>query len=1347
DPANPDTDSDGVNDGDEVNNGSNPVDPCDPNINALPTNDCDADGLDNAGEILAGTDNTNADTDGDGLLDGTEVLAGSDPLNGCDPDPNAIPGNNCGVPLAEDDITSTPLDTPVDINVLENDTFGTDGSIGGSMNIISSNNGVATINDNGTPADAGDDSITFTPDLGFSGITSFTYSICDGNGDCDSAVVTVDVGNCLAVGSNDCDNDGLTNDEEIALGSDPTNGCDPNPGAIASADCDNDGLTSTDETTYGTNSGNPDTDGDGINDGDEVAGGTNPLDPCDPNINALSSNDCDADGLDNAGEIAAGTDNTNPDTDEDGYTDGEEVALGSDPLSPCSPDPLFIPTNDCDSDGLSNADESGIGTDPNNPDTDGDGISDGDEFNNGSNPLDACDPNINALATNDCDADGLDNAGEIAAGTDNTNPDTDGDGFTDGNEVTNGTNPLNPCDPTQETSSIYCDLDDSFVTPTDVAISNTVAEAWLSTPNYTYTFTGSAVNGVLIGNTDGSFTYTPNAGFEGTETITYEICDGAQCETYTLTIIVQLDTNPVALDDNYVVNEDQVLNANVSTNDVSPIGGGLTYTIGTTTTNGTLILNSNGSFNYIPNPNYNGSDSFTYTACDINGVCVTATVTITVAPVGDQPNAQDDNFTTEMNTALTASVTGNDTEADGDPITYAISIGPAHGTVTMNSNGTFTYTPSNNYIGPDVFIYSMCDLISCDNAVVNIEVFYPNENPIAVDDAFTTVEDNTLSATVATNDSDPNGNPLSYSIATNASNGTVIMNTDGSFLYFPNANYNGSDSFTYTVCDNYGGCSTATVTINVTPAFDQHTVLNDAYTINENTVLTNNVTSNDTNPDNLTLSLFLGSSTQHGTLSFQSNGNFTYTPNTDYSGTDSFTYYACDPVGVCLLGTVNITIINLNDAPIAVNELYSILANSVLNEDVSVNDYDPLGDNLTYTLSDDVNHGTLTLNADGTFTYTPDAGYVGSDFFEYSVCDPFNICDTATAIIEVFPIEQAPTIVDDYAIVNVNELYFGDVSLNDTDQNGFTLYYSVLSGPSNGTAVVNSNGTYVYLPNTDYLGPDSLVYEACNLLNFCGAAVLYINVVPENQSPVAVDDTLSTDEDVVLTASVASNDQDPEGDVLLFQLIAGTSNGTVVLNGDGSFTYTPNPEFNGTDTFTYSACDSQGVCDNATVTITVVPVNDPPIAVDDSNSGAEEEELSGTVAPNDSDIEGDALTFSLVSTAGNGTVILNSDGTYTYTPNPDFYGTDTFLYEVCDASACDTAMVTIIIDNIDDGVDAIDDNYTINQGETLNDNVATNDIDVDNDPITYTVIDAPTNGSVLLNSDGTFTYVPNNGYS
>jgi gliding motility-associated-like protein len=1346
DPANPDTDGDSLNDGDEVTNGSNPVDACDPNINALATNDCDLDGLDNAGETAAGTDNTIPDTDGDGFLDGAEVLAGSDPLNGCDPDPNAIPGNNCGVPIAQDDNISTPLNTPVDIDVLTNDNFGADGSDGGSMNIITVNNGLASIQDNGT-ADAGDDFITFTPALDYSGITTLTYSICDANGDCDTAVVTIDVGNCLAIGTNDCDADGLTNDEETAVGSDPLNGCDPNPSAIANADCDGDGLTSNDETGFGTDSGNADTDGDGIEDGDEVNGGSNPLDPCDPNINALTSNDCDADGLDNAGEILAGTDNTNPDTDEDGYTDGEEVLLGSDPLSPCSPDPLFIPTNDCDGDGLSNADESGIGTDANNADTDGDGLNDGDEFNNGSNPLDPCDPNINALTSNDCDADGLDNAGELTAGTDNTNPDTDGDGLTDGEEVANGSNPLNPCDPTQETSSVYCDLDDSFITPTNVSISNTVAEAWLSTNNYNYIFTSNAANGSFTGNADGSFTYTPNSGFEGTETITYEICDGSICETYILTIIVQLNLNPVAVDDSYLVVEDQTLTGNVSTNDVNPAGGNLTYTLTSTTSHGTLILNGNGSFTYIPSANYNGSDSFTYTACNTDGLCDDAVANITVSPVADQPNAQDDNFTTQMNTALTASVTSNDTEADGDVISYSVSIGAAHGTVVMGTNGTFTYTPANNYIGPDVFIYSMCDLNSCDNAVVNIEVFYPNELPIAIDDSFSTSEDNTLSATVATNDSDPNGNPLAYSVGTQPAYGTVTMNADGSFLYFPSANYNGTDSFTYTVCDNYGGCDNATVTITITPAFDQHSVLNDAYTMNENTVLTNNVTVNDANPDNLTLSLFLGTSTQHGTLSFQNSGNFTYTPNTDYSGTDSFTYYACDPLGVCLMATVNITIINLNDAPSAVNELYSMLANAVLNEDVSVNDYDPLGDALTYSVSDDVNHGTLTLNADGTFTYTPNPGYVGSDFFEYSVCDPFNVCDTATAIIEVFPIDQAPDVVDDYAVINVNELYFGDVSANDSDPNGLTLYYSLLSGPSNGNAVINSNGTYVYIPNTDYLGPDSLVYEACNLLNFCGVAVLYINVVPENQTPTANDDAFTTDEDITLNGEVGVNDSDPEGDTLTYQVVSSTTNGTLTLNSDGSFSYIPNAEYSGLDSFTYSACDSQGVCDNATVTITVVPVNDAPIAVDDNNSGAEEESVSGNVSPNDSDVEGDSLNFQLVSNPGNGTVTLSNDGSYTYTPNADFYGTDTFLYEACDASACDTAMVTIIIDNINDGVDAIDDLYTINQGETLNNDVSTNDVDVDNDPITYSVVDAPSNGSVVLNSDGTFTYVPNSGYS
>jgi gliding motility-associated-like protein/uncharacterized repeat protein (TIGR01451 family) len=159
------------------------------------------------------------------------------------------------------------------------------------------------------------------------------------------------------------------------------------------ADCDNDGLSNGDEGVNGTNPSDSDTDNDGVNDGDEVDGDSDPLNPCDPNPNALATNDCDNDGLTNGEEATIGTDPANPDTDGDGIEDGDEVLAGSNPLNPCDPNADALPTNDCDGDGLTNEEEQALGTDPIVADTDGDGINDGDEVTNGSNPLDPCDPN------------------------------------------------------------------------------------------------------------------------------------------------------------------------------------------------------------------------------------------------------------------------------------------------------------------------------------------------------------------------------------------------------------------------------------------------------------------------------------------------------------------------------------------------------------------------------------------------------------------------------------------------------------------------------------------------------------------------------------------------------------------------------------------------------------------------------------------------------------------------------------------------------------------------------------------------------------------------------------------
>ena len=252
----------------------------------------------------------------------------------------------------------------------------------------------------------------------------------------------------------DDDNDQVPTEQEITDGTGPLDACDFGTGGTApdTADCDNDGLTTAEEIALGTDPNNPDTDGDQILDGAEVIAGTDPLDPCDFPAGGvfIAEDDCDDDGLTNEEEIAIGTDPRNPDTDGDLIEDGTEVDDGTDPLDPCDfPTGGLAPnSSDCDGDILTKQEEGLIGTDPNNPDTDGDQILDGAEVIAGTDPLDPCDFPVGGvfIAEDDCDNDGLTNAEEIAIGTDPRNPDTDGDLIEDGAEVVAGTDPLDPCD-------------------------------------------------------------------------------------------------------------------------------------------------------------------------------------------------------------------------------------------------------------------------------------------------------------------------------------------------------------------------------------------------------------------------------------------------------------------------------------------------------------------------------------------------------------------------------------------------------------------------------------------------------------------------------------------------------------------------------------------------------------------------------------------------------------------------------------------------------------------------------------------------------------------------------------
>jgi hypothetical protein len=290
---------------------------------------------------------------------------------------------------------------------------------------------------------------------------------------------------------------------------------------------------------------------------------------------------------------------------------------------------------------------------------------------------------------------------------------------------------------------------------------------------------------------------------------------------------------------------------------------------------------------------------------------------------------------------------------------------------------------------------------------------------------------------------------------------------------------------------------------------------------------------------------------------------------------------------------------------------------------------------------------------------------------------------------------------------------------------------------------LNADGTFTYIPNAGFTGLDFFEYEVCDP-QFCDTAIVTITVIDLNTLPTVEDDSFTVNEDDILNADAGANDNDADGDILVYTPtgIIDTENGTVVMNNDGTFTYTPDPDFNGTDSFDYTACDDNGNCSTATVTITVAPINDSPIAIDDDYTTNENVDLLMLVNLNDIDFDSTPLTYSIVTAPSSGTLTANTtDGTYLYSPNLDFSGSDSFVYEVNDGNG-GTDQATVYI-NVIAGPDitAVNDQYTVNEDETLTGDVSENDTNTGG--FIYTIVNGTSNGTLSLNADGTFTYTQN----
>ena len=338
----------------------------------------------------------------------------------------------------------------------------------------------------------------------------------------------------------------------------------------------------------------------------------------------------------------------------------------------------------------------------------------------------------------------------------------------------------------------------------------------------------------------------------------------------------QGNSAPAAVADAVSTPEDSAAVIAVVSNDTDADGDVLTVTSAGAALHGTTVLGANGSITYTPAANYNGPDSFTYGLSDNQGGVSTGTVTLTVTPVNDAPVAANDAYSAAEDAPLTIpapGVLGNDSDLDLDPLSAVVVTPPAHGVLTLNADGSFTYTPAANYDGGDSFTYRASDGVAQSGlATVTISVANANDAPVGAPDAYTATEDTTLTVAapgVLGNDTDGDDDPISVVPLASPAHGSLTLNTDGSLVYTPAPNFNGVDTFTYVVTDGTLESAPVTVTITVGAVNDAPVAAHDSYGTNEDVALTipaPGVLGNDTDQDGNPLTAVIVSQPANGIL-------------------------------------------------------------------------------------------------------------------------------------------------------------------------------------------------------------------------------------------------------------------------------------------------------------------------------------------------------------------------------------------------------------------------------------------------------------------------------------------------
>lgn len=856
------------------------------------------------------------------------------------------------------------------------------------------------------------------------------------------------------------------------------------------------------------------------------------------------------------------------------------------------------------------------------------------------------------------------------------------------------------------------------------------------------------------------------------------------------------NTPPIANNDNYEINEDESLTANILDNDQDPEGQLIQLdSILQQPFNGVLDFDDIGNITYQPSPNFNGIDSFSYRIIDTEGAISEAMVVFNILPVNDSPVAVDDVYGVDVRGSISldeGNLLSNDSDIDSDTLSVLTTPieGPQKGTLVLNADGSFSYQSFEVLVDNDQFVYQIRDDQGATaNATVQILANGDISPPIALNDVYQVDEDETLVIAsidlgILSNDSDPNSLPfeLLEDLITDPEHGQLNLALNGTFTYIPNSNFFGVDQFQYQIKNSAGMLAQAFVTITVEPAGDIPIALDDNYQAEEDmNLIVSEISGLLINDIDFDDSILIVNTTpisppQKGQLVLANNGGFSYMPSADFSGIDSFTYQVINAAGLTNTANVNITVMPRNDAPIAADDTATTNEDTSIVVDVLANDIDVDGDAI-FLLSVDNAIASIENN---TLRITPPENFFGQLSVSYEISDGVNETATASLFVTVLPVNDIPSALDDNystfedTLLDVLITGAGHLLDNDSDVDGDTLTINTtpVSNVNHGSLNLSSNGSFRYIPNSNFSGSDSFIYQVSDGNGGSAQATVNLTINGVNDTPVLTADSYSVDEDNELRLLVGdinqllSNDSDADGDTLTVNTtpITTTSNGSLSLNSDGSFSYNPQLDFNGTDSFIYEVIDGHGASAQASVSLTVNPVNDIPLLTNDSYAIDEDLTLNKLVGDidqllsNDSDADGDTLTVNTVPVVGtnHGALTLNNDGSFIYIPTGNYNGSDSFIYQVSDGQGGTAqASATLTINAINDIPVAGDNSYNFIQNTTLNvlpgnvNHLLANDNDIDGDALTVdtTPVNNVINGTLTLNTDGSFSYVPSTNFN